>query len=114
MTDSFITIFSEHPLVSALWMLSLIHVGAQSKRMYRVGRPFWHIALVGMAAWPLGYFLWLFYWPGTLLRKSRAERESEEWLEDFFKRMKAKKKARSANLHDREPDACHSEKLMHK
>jgi uncharacterized membrane protein len=74
-----------NPIFIILWIASLIHVGVQSVKNKRVGRPFWHIVLVGLVMWPVGYFLWVFYWPGMLV-KSKEQLESEEWVEAVFRR----------------------------
>lgn len=74
-------------IIRMLWVASLVHVGIESVRMKRVGRPFWHIALVGLAAWPLSYLFWVLYWPGTLLKK-KSKLDSEKWVENLFRRKK--------------------------
>lgn len=74
-----------NPILTLLWIATLIHVGIESCTKKRVGRPFWHIVLVGLAAWPLGYLLWIFYWPGNLI-KSKATKASEAWVESICSR----------------------------
>ena len=76
-----------NPIVLILWIASLVHVGIQSVKYKRVGRPFWHIAMVGLVIWPISYLIWLFYWPG-ILRKRKAELNSEKWVENLFRRKK--------------------------
>ncbi len=82
-----------NPLLTLLWLASLVHVGIESVRLKRVGRPVWHILLVGLAAWPLGYLLWLFYWPGCLLRRSAEEKAGEAWVEQLHLRRRTRKRA---------------------
>lgn len=82
MNDQSLTI---NPLLLILWIASLVHVGIQSVKYKRVGRPFWHIVLVGFVLWPISYLLWVFYWPGLLI-KSKEKLKSEEWVEAIYRR----------------------------
>jgi hypothetical protein len=76
-----------NPIMLVLWLASLVHVGIQSVKYKRVGRPFWQIVLVGFVMWPIGYLLWVFYWPG-MLGKSKAHLDSEKWVENLYRRKK--------------------------
>lgn len=89
MFDPVAALLAGHPIASTLWIASLVHVGIESVKKKRVGRPFWHIAMVGLVIWPIGYLIWVFYWPGTLL-KSKTQRESEEWVERISKKKKTR------------------------
>ena len=79
-----------NPIIIVLWIASLVQVGIQSVKYKRVGRPFWHMALVGLVIWPVGYLLWVFYWPGLFV-KSKDQLASEAWVETLFTRRHAAK-----------------------
>jgi hypothetical protein len=49
-----------------VFLASLIHVFSESRKDLKVGNPIRHTLMVAIVLWPLGYLLWLFYWPGTL------------------------------------------------
>ena len=74
-------------ILFVLWFASLVHVGMQSQKHKRIGRPIWHILIVGFFLWPISYLVWLFYWPG-LLGKSKEELKSEEWVDAVLSRKK--------------------------
>jgi hypothetical protein len=50
-----------------LIILSLIHVFMEARRMKE--SPIGICIMVALCFWPIGYLLWIFYWPGTLRRK---------------------------------------------
>ncbi|PXA05148.1 hypothetical protein DDZ13_04085 [Coraliomargarita sinensis] len=54
-----------------LWLLSLIHVYWEASRL---NEPAFRISLmVAVCFWPLGYLLWVIYWPGNLRRKLQGK-----------------------------------------
>ena len=46
------------------WLASLVHVSRQARRLNE--RPVWMVLMIGVCAWPLGYLLWLLFWPGLV------------------------------------------------
>lgn len=76
-------------VLSVLYVLTLIHVWQQSKRLERVGRPLAHTLMVAIVLWPLGYSCWLLWWPGTLrdrLIGSKRERIRRKVKREFAAR----------------------------
>ena len=53
-------------LVIVAYVASLIHVFMQSSRGKLVRWPIFSTAMVALTLWPLGYLLWIFWWPGSL------------------------------------------------
>lgn len=58
-------------LFFVLCVVSLVHVYKESKRLKDA--PIRNVLMVAICLWPLGYLLWLFYWPGTLLKWLRGK-----------------------------------------
>lgn len=54
-------------LVLLLWMVSMYHIYIDSKRMSESGWvTFSTMLMITIVIWPLGYLIWLFYWPAFL------------------------------------------------
>ena len=80
---------TEGELVNLIFLLiylaTLIHVFLESKRMN--DSPIRNTLLVAVCVWPLGYALWIFYWPGTFWRKLTGRKKLEPSLPFKFDRM---------------------------
>jgi len=61
-----------------LWILSLIHVYRESKRLNEA--VFIQTVMVAVCFWPLGYLFWIFLWPGTLRRFLTGKKRLEPTL----------------------------------
>lgn len=70
---------TDNNLLSLIWLIAflatLVHVLLESKRMRDA--PFRNTLMVAVCFWPLGYILWVFYWPGTLWRKMCGKKKLE-------------------------------------
>jgi hypothetical protein len=72
-------------IFALIYLATLVHVFLESKRMNDA--PFRNTLLVAICVWPLGYALWIFYWPGTFWRKLTGKGKLVSSLPFKFDRM---------------------------
>ena len=68
-----------------IYIVTLVHVFLESKRMNDASIR--NTLLVAVCVWPLGYALWIFYWPGTFWRKLTGRKRLEPSQPLNFNRM---------------------------
>lgn len=49
-----------------IYLLTLVHVFVQSIKMKEPA--FWTTLMVAVCFWPVGYLLWILFWPGSVRR----------------------------------------------